>query len=72
MLGDAIVLVDHIRGMSPSSGRNMQISLLPVFALELIKFMEWLDDRKESLFRAELIGRWDVICLITSLKNEFH
>jgi len=49
----------------------MQISLLPVFAQELIKFVECLDGR-ESLFRAELIGRWDVICLITSLKNEFH
>lgn len=71
MLSDAIVLVDHVRGMSPSPGRNMQISLLPAFALELIKFMDWLDG-KESLFRAELIGKWDVICLITSLKNDFH
>lgn len=71
MLSNAIALVDHVRGMSPSPGRNMRIPLLPVFLLELIKFMEWLDG-KESLFRAELIGRWDVICLITSLKNEFY
>lgn len=63
--------MDDVRGMSPSLGKNTQISLLPVFALELITFVEWLD-RKESLFRAELIGKWYVICLITTLKNEFH
>lgn len=56
---------------APWSGRNMQRSLFPIFVLELIKFMEWLG-RKDSFFGAELMRRWDMIHVITSLKNEFH
>lgn len=61
--------MDHVP-LSPWSGRSMQRTLLSVFVLELIRFMEWLG-RKESLFGTELMGRWDVIHLIMSLKNEF-
>lgn len=71
LLINAFVLMDHARALSPWPGKNIQICLLPLFVLELIKFVEWLG-RKESLFGAELMGRWDVIRPIMSLKNEFH